>query len=235
LSITWSIAMSDPLADLEIVRRSGARRMRLSVDPRSGAVRLVVPPRIKERAALDWAQKHKSWVARQRERLPAPWPIEPGMTMPFAGRDLTLDWVEDRQRGPVLHHDVIRAGGPRALLAPRILRWLRREAATLLDAETREFGTRADVSIGRVGVGDPRSRWGSCSSTGDIRYSWRLILAPAYVRRATVAHEVAHRVHMNHGPAFHALVAELFGHDPSPARHWLRHNGARLHWFGREA
>ena len=53
------------------------------------------------------------------------------------------------------------------------------------------------------------------------------------VRRATVAHEVAHRVHMNHGPAFHALVADLLEDDPTPARAWLRENGARLYRVGR--
>ena len=63
-------------------------------------------------------------------------------------------------------------------------------------------------------------------------YSWRLILAPDYVRRATVAHEVAHRVHLNHGPEFHAFVAELLGADPKPARAWLKREGAALHRIG---
>jgi predicted metal-dependent hydrolase len=103
----------------------------------------------------------------------------------------------------------------------------------LLEVETREFAELAGVSVPRVGVGDPLSRWGSCSASGTIRYSWRLILAPDWVRRATVAHEVAHRVHLNHGRAFHALVAKLLGTDPGPARQWLRRNGGSLHRFGR--
>ncbi|HVJ02987.1 MAG TPA: M48 family metallopeptidase, partial [Sphingomonas sp.] len=84
-----------------------------------------------------------------------------------------------------------------------------------------------------VSIGDPRGRWGSCASSGAIRYSWRLILAPQHVRRATVAHEVAHRIHMNHSPAFHRLVALLYEADPTPAREWLRRNGAMLHRVGR--
>jgi predicted metal-dependent hydrolase len=92
---------------------------------------------------------------------------------------------------------------------------------------------RANVAVTAVQVGDPRSRWGSCSYSGTIRYSWRLILAPDFVMRATVAHEVAHRVHMDHSPAFHAKVAEIYGADPKPARLWLRANGAKLHGFGR--
>ncbi len=111
----------------------------------------------------------------------------------------------------------------------------RREALATLTAETAEYAGRAGVTVTGVAVGDPRSRWGSCASGGTIRYSWRLILAPSAVRRATVAHEVAHRVHMNHGPAFHALVAHLYGRAPTAEHDWLRRNGARLHWFGRES
>jgi predicted metal-dependent hydrolase len=84
-----------------------------------------------------------------------------------------------------------------------------------------------------VAVGDPKGRWGSCAASGVIRYSWRLILAPPEVRRATVAHEVAHRVHMNHSAAFHAVVRELYGREPSHERAWLRANAMRLHSFGR--
>jgi predicted metal-dependent hydrolase len=124
-------------------------------------------------------------------------------------------------------------GGPGEMVEGRLLRWLKRHALEILTAETKEFAQKAGVTVDRVGVGDPRSRWGSCSSSGAIRYSWRLILAPDWVRRATVAHEVAHRVHMNHGAAFHALVEQLLGTDPAPARAWLRREGASIHRIGR--
>jgi len=125
-------------------------------------------------------------------------------------------------------------GGPLESLEPRLLRWLKQEAKRVLDSETREYAAKANVTVTRVGVGDTLSRWGSCSSSGAIRYSWRLILAPDFVRRATVAHEVAHRVHMNHGPDFHALVARLFEGDAKAARLWLKREGSRLHRFGRK-
>jgi predicted metal-dependent hydrolase len=127
----------------------------------------------------------------------------------------------------------ILTGGPLETIEPRLLRWLKQQARVVLERETRACADKADVTVARIGIGDPLSRWGSCSESGSIRYSWRLILAPDWVLRATVAHEVAHRVHMNHGPAFHALVAGLFGADPAPARLWLRRHGAGLHRFGR--
>ncbi|KQN86912.1 metal-dependent hydrolase [Sphingomonas sp. Leaf67] len=129
--------------------------------------------------------------------------------------------------------DELTCGGPIEQFPARIERWLKREAHRLLAEDTAHYAAKAGVTVAQVAIGDPKARWGSCSSTGTIRYSWRLLLAPGFVRRATVAHEVAHRVHMHHGPAFHALVADLFEGDPDTARRWLRADGAALHWFGR--
>jgi predicted metal-dependent hydrolase len=114
------------------------------------------------------------------------------------------------------------------------MRFLRSHALEVLENDTRALADVHNITVSQVGVGDPKGRWGSCAASGDIRYSWRLILAPDEVRRATVAHEVAHRVHMNHSRAFHDVVAKLHGGNPSAARRWLRAHGTALHWFGRE-
>src|SRR3546814_8044146 len=97
--------------------------------------------------------------------------------------------------------------------------------------ESREIATIAGLAVVRVAGGDPRSRWGSCTHDGDLRYSWRLVMAPDHVRRATVAHEVAHLRHMDHGAAFHALVDELHDGDVAAARGWLRREGRALHRY----
>ncbi|MFM7028953.1 MAG: M48 family metallopeptidase [Chakrabartia sp.] len=218
---------------LDIVRKASARRMKLSVDPRTGRVRLVLPAKAALAPALQWAEAHEAWIAQQKARLPAPWPITPGMAVPLAGTDHVLDWQDSHPRTPSVDHGWIRIGGPLDRMPARLLRWLKTEAHKLLEAETRAIAAEHDILVRAVGVGDPRSRWGSCSSSGDIRYSWRLILAPDYVRRATVTHELAHRIHMDHSRAFHSLAARLYGGDPAPARHWLRRHGAQLYWFGR--
>jgi predicted metal-dependent hydrolase len=231
--MTVSSASYDRAWPLEVIRRRGARRMKLMVDPRDGAVKLVIPPRAALAPAMDWVRTQDEWIARQIEKLPAANPITPGMTIHFAGEDVVLDWCEAHPRGPKLMDGRIVVGGPRELLDARLLRWMRRQALIVLEAETREIALCAGVTIGAVRVNDPRTRWGSCTASGDIRYSWRLILAPEFVRRATVAHEVAHRVHMDHSRAFHALVDKLHDGEPKLARHWLRTHGATLHWFGR--
>lgn len=225
----------EPGRPLTLVRNARARRMKLSVDPRDGVVRLVLPPRAALGRALDWVETKRDWVESQLAQVVPAARIAPGETIPFRGRMLVIDWGVDRPRAPRLEGDRLVLGGPPETVAPRVLRWLRAQARLLLEAETRAMAERAGVTVRTVGVGDTRSRWGSCAADGDIRYSWRLLLAPDHVRIATVAHEVAHRVHMNHSPAFHAVVATLLGTDPAPAREWLRRHGAALHGVGRDS
>jgi hypothetical protein len=88
----------------------------------------------------------------------------------------------------------------------------------------------------RFGLGDPRTRWGSCSPAhgrlgASIRLSWRLALAPPDIADYVAAHECAHLIEANHGPRFWAEVRRLIG-DERPHRAWLRTHGAELHRFG---
>jgi predicted metal-dependent hydrolase len=214
---------------LELVVSPRARRMRLRVDPRTGRVLLTLPPRASRRRALIWAAEHRGWIEGQLAKIQPAASLEPGAALPLHGIDHLIDWRADRPRRVSVEPGRLVVGGPRETVGPRLVRWLKAQAAETLADETREFAAKAGVGVTRIGIGDTRSRWGSCSSAGAIRYSWRLILAPAWVRRATVAHEVAHRVHMNHGPDFHALVEKLLEVDPKPARLWLRRHGAGLH------
>lgn len=210
-----------------------ARNMRLRVDARTGSVILTIPRRVSQRRALEWAAGHKAWIEAALARVPERVALVPGAALPLYGVPHVIDWSAGRSRIVRVEEGRIVAGGPVETLEPRLLRWLKQHARTILEAETRELAAKAGVDVTRVGIGDPSSRWGSCSSSGAIRYSWRLILAPDWVRRATVAHEVAHRIHMNHGSHFHALVEELLGADPAPARLWLRREGASIHRIGR--
>lgn len=247
LKCTWSTAMTSDLVfsgggrrrTLTVVRRKGMRTMRLTIDPRNADVRLTLPPRAPLRPAIAWASEKRAWIEAELARMPPPQPIVPGIAFLLAGEPVVLEWAVHHPRSPSLGmgatgERVLMVGGSRESLSPRVLRYLKKAALDRLGAETGELAAAHGITVARVGIGDPRARWGSCSANGDIRYSWRLILAPDHVRRATVAHEVAHRLHMDHSRAFHACAARLLGSDPAPARAWLRTQGALLHGFGRE-
>ncbi len=224
---------------VEVVRHPRARVARLSVDPATGRVRLTVPKWMALAKAVAWAGEKADWIAAQRARLPEGRPFVNGSVLPVADREVRLVWDAGASRTVRQAHaaagrlDELVCGGPAETFPTRIERWLKREALRVLAEDTAHYAAKAGVTVTQVAIGDPKARWGSCSGDGTIRYSWRLLLAPGFVRRATVAHEVAHRVHMHHGPAFHALVATLFEGDPDAARRWLRTQGAALHWFGR--
>ncbi len=219
-----------------VVRRvATARAMKLAVDPRDGVVRLTLPRRMSEAKARRWAEEQRGWVEAQLSRLPAPRPFAAGAVIPFRGEPLPIAWAPGHPRLPRLDDGRLILGGANEGVGRRVTAFLRREALRVLAEETALIAARAGVTIGRVAIGDPRTRWGSCSARGDIRYAWRLILAPPFVLTSTVAHEVAHRLHMNHGPDFHAAEARLLGASPAPARAWLREHGAELYWVGVEA
>jgi len=223
------------VSGIEVVRHAQARRVKLGFDPITGRVRLTLPKRASLKAAVAWAEGQGDWIATQRAQLAEAKPFVPGLELSVADEPLVLDWREGRARVPSCEGGRLVFEGLVETLPRRAEAWLRRRALDILSAETAEFAGLAGVTISGVRVADPRGRWGSCASSGMIRYSWRLVLAPGWVRRATVAHEVAHRVHMNHSPAFHALVAQILGEDPMPARAWLREHGAGLHRFGRSS
>lgn len=215
-----------------LVRHPRARRMKLSLDRRTGALRLSIPPRASAARALAWAEAHAGWAAAQAAKLPEKIALVDGAVFPLLGTPTTLVWCEGRGGRVDPGAAVLAVTCPSERLAAVTLRWLRRHALEVLSADTAEFAVRAGVRVTRVSIGDPRSRWGSCSAAGAIRYSWRLILAPPSVRRATVAHEVAHRLHMDHSPRFHAALATIADEDPRVSRQWLAANGAALHGLG---
>jgi predicted metal-dependent hydrolase len=214
------------------VRRSArARAYKLTIDGLRGELRLSLPARANLKRALGWAQGHEDWVRAQMAVTPAVTLLGDGATFPLEGREVCICWIAGATRTIRLEGDRLILGGAAESVGARVLRWLRTRAKAVLEAETLAMAQDHGLIVASVGTGDTRSRWGSCTSTGAIRYSWRLILAPAWVRRSTVAHELAHLLHMDHSPAFHAAHARIYGEDPRPARAWLKAHGAGLHRY----
>jgi predicted metal-dependent hydrolase len=235
----WSTARSEaaleaalPVA-IEIRPMRNARRLRLRFDEASGTLKLTCPWRTGRRAALAWALDQRDWIDAQLARAEPGEPLEPGATIPLEGDDVRLVWDPGMLRTPQIADGEIRCGGPRDGFARRIELFLKRRALEVMSREVADCATGAGVVARSVGVGDAGTRWGSCSSTGKIRLSWRLILAPPTVRKYVVAHEAAHLVHLDHGAKFKALEARLYGPGVSEAKSQLRRLGPRLKRIGR--
>ncbi len=216
-------------------RHRQARRYTLRIHAATREVVLTMPPRGSLKEAKDFAQKHGGWIAARLGRLPKAAPFAHGTIVPLRG-------VPHR----IVHRRAARGtawtennGGERLLCvageAPhvdrRIADFLKREAKRDLEAASKRYAARLGVTVKRVSVRDQSSRWGSCSTTGVLSYSWRLILAPPFVLDYLAAHEVAHLVEMNHSRRFWRLVDTLCAFVPR-AKTWLDVHGTDLHRYG---
>lgn len=212
------------------VRRSRrARRLYLRVDPSAPAdlpVELILPRGVALAEGLRFARDKSRWVARRLAALPPLVPFADGATIDLHGESIVIRHVggvaATRRDGPMLA-----VGGAPEHVSRRVRDWVRAQARDILTSRSRELAERIGRQVRGVRLGDPRSRWGSCSPDGRLAYSWRLVLAPPFVLDYVVAHEVAHLVHLNHGRRFWHLVASLVGDIDAP-RAWLNRHGPRL-------
>lgn len=235
----WSNARSEAALEaalpvpIDIRPMRSARRLRLRFDEARGTLKLTCPLRISRRAALSWALDQRDWIEAQIARAKPGEPFEPGTFLLLEGEEIPIVWDPSAPRAPVLHGHELHVGGPQTGVSRRIELFLKRRALDTMSQEVAEFAAAAGVKASSVTIGDAASRWGSCSSQGKIRFSWRLILAPPEVRRYVVAHEVAHLVHLDHGAEFRALEARLYGRGLAQAKAMLRRIGPRLRRVGR--
>jgi hypothetical protein len=212
-------------------RHARARRMSLRFEAKGDGIVVTLPARVSERRGWLWVQTQTPWIAARHADRPAHVPFVHGQKIPVAGTDHMIHHVPAERRGVCCADGIITVGGQSERVPRRVRHWLRAEAlrrlGPMVQAATARLGTRA----GRVSVRDTRTRWGSCSASGNLSFCWRLVMAPEYVFDYVVAHEVAHLREANHGPAFWRLVAALTPHVDA-GRTWLREHGEGLHFYG---
>jgi len=213
-----------------VIRRLGnARRMTLRVAPDGSEVHLSLPRWGRTAEALAFAHSRRDWLAEQLAAVPRAQIPEAGGVIHYRGEVLRIEHTQEGRRKPQVADGVIRIGGPAESLAARLKRWLEAEARLLLAEDLAFYCTLAGHIAPKLALSNARRRWGSCGPDGAIRINWRLVMAPDAVRRSVVAHEVAHLVHFDHSPRFHALLAELFEGDLAQANAWLKREGRGLY------
>lgn len=229
------IAFGGEVYLVRLRRHRQARRYTLRIQSATRQVLLTMPPRGSLKEARAFAERHGGWIAARLGRLPEPAPFVLGTVLPLRGVDHRIAhrphargsvWTEEEGGARLLC-----VAGAEAHMARRIRDFLKREAKRDLDAASRRMAAELGVKVRRVSIRDQASRWGSCSTTGVLSYSWRLIMAPPFVLEYLAAHEVAHLVEMNHSQRFWRVVARIFP-DVARAKAWLDAHGSNLHRYG---
>ena len=179
------------------------------------------------------------WVRERLEGVPEPMPFRPGAVVPLRGIGHEIAFAGVVAGRPVVEtvgavgetaRRLVVSGVPEH--APRRLKdWLIAEAGRDLDQRVTWHANQLGLRARRITLRDQKSRWGSCSSVGQLSFSWRLILAPAVVLDYVAAHEVAHLAEMNHGPRFGQLVERTMPRLEE-AKLWLRRHGMELYRYG---
>jgi len=214
--------------ELSVKLNPRARRLIVKVHPTTGEVIVIAPSKRVLERALEFARGQMDWIARQLAQVPSRVVLMPGARIPFRGEERVIARGDD---GPVsVDGAVIHVPGRLEHAPRRLLDFLKRQAKRELETRAFEFAAKIGARPNRITVRDTASRWGSCSSTRSLSFSWRLILAPPFVLDYVVAHEVAHLKEMNHGAGFWRLVRELVG-DARRPQAWLRQHGSALHRY----
>jgi predicted metal-dependent hydrolase len=230
-SLPESLEIEGRALPVEWRRNPRARRMILRVDSSGGGLQLTLPPGASEGQAADFLERHHGWIAARLKKLPETIPFAPGAAVPVLGIPHRIQPAPWARRGVWRESGLLYVSGTAEHLARRVGDYLKAEARRACSARALEKATAIGAKITRVSVRETRSRWGSCSSSGSLSFSWRLILAPEAVLDYVVAHEVAHLRHLDHSPAFWRLVAEL-APDFEAQRRWLKREGAGLWRYG---
>lgn len=223
------VEIGDPPISVKLSRHARAKRMTLRISSVDGGAKLTLPKRGSLRAATRFLLAQEDWLRRHIEKTPDRVVIAPGVEILLQNEPFLLE-PSARARARV----VIAPGKiflPTGRPAGKALEgFIKARARNVITNLVERDAAALDAGFGKISLRDPRSRWGSCNSDGNLMFSWRLMLAPPEVLRYVVAHEVAHLREMNHAPAFWAEVAALMPDYPAPRR-WLRQHGGALHRF----
>ena len=224
------LQVGEELLPLVIRRHKSAKRICLRYNPTDHAISLTLPRHTRVNDGLLFLMQKSEWVVETLRDMPSQKQIKPGVVIPLLGKRVRIKHDETLRRKWIVKDDILYVSGPREEFRERVTEALKKIAsvtlAKLAEADANRIGRR----IARVTVRDTRSRWGSCSSTARLSFSYRLIFAPKEVMEYVVAHEVAHLRHMNHSRAFWNAVEQLCP-EYEAAKDWLKLHGKDLYRF----
>ena len=217
--------------NIEIIRTN--RKKTASLRLRDGQMQLVVPKRATQGDIDRILASKANWIRKTLAEEAARPSFEPctyvdGSSFIWFGQLTTLALSEEANGWPVLQRNQIglKAGKSTEIRA-QLLAWATQEAHNHIRTRVDHYANHMGVQPGPLTIRDYKSRWGSCSADGSIRFNWRIMIAPPEIVDYVVVHELAHLREMNHSPRFWAHVKAVLP-DLDQHRQWLKQNVYRL-------
>ena len=204
-----------------------AKRIILRVDQEIGGAIITLPPYTPKTEALSLVNERVDWIADKIREFPPKITLTDGQSLPLMGQPITIRHRPDFKMGVQLIGSELITSGKREHLHRRIVDWLKKYTKEIITPRANNMASQLECKINRISIRDTKSRWGSCSSQGNLSFCWRLIMTPDWVLNYVIAHEVSHLKHMDHSPEFWQIVGTLCV-KPKQARIWLNQNGRKL-------
>ncbi|WP_069299760.1 M48 family metallopeptidase [Neptunicoccus sediminis] len=221
-----SFEIGAPPIAVVLKKSARARRFSLRISNVDGTVSLTMPKRAAKRDAMAFATAQEGWMRKHLDK-------QPDRVIPAFGGTILIDGMpvaltQGQGRTVEFSEGTLLVPGTEEQLAGKLRAYLKTLARDRLSQASERYAAMVGRKVSRITLRDTRSRWGSCTSDGNLMYSWRLVMAPRGVQDYVAAHEVCHLLEMNHSAAYWAHVAAVYP-DYQAQRQWLRDNGALLH------
>ncbi len=216
--------------DIKVVASRSLTRLILKIDRKERVPVLSVPRFCTRRKAINFVNEHMGWIMTELAKIPEMRKFANGDKFSLFGKKVEVVHMENARCGVRLDGDKLIVSGGLEFLHRRIKDYIKKESQKLFYSESQNLAQKIGKKLMGVSIKDTKSRWGSCSSLNHINYSWRIALAPDYVIKYLLAHEVAHLAHQNHSKDFWDCVNFLdsdwkIGHD------WLKKHGKSLYYY----
>ena len=218
------------------IKRSKRRTLAIKIS--AGQVSVHAPMRMPERTIASFVHAKQAWinshVERQREQLqdllPRQW--QPGERLRWLGQPLTLQVFAAARNHVSRQHDVLQVGVSTRSRAeqkvPQLVQhWYQRQAQQWLNDFFACWPSDHALQPKSWSVGSFRSKWGHCTRKGELRFSWKLWLAPEWVVTDVVLHELCHLQECNQSARFWQLV-KYYAPDHQRSDQWLRQHGVSV-------
>ena len=131
------------------------------------------------------------------------------------------DWIEKHQKIIEERRELLKQYPP---YTEEELKELAKKAKAIIPAKVKHYAKIIEVSYGRITIRCQKTRWGSCSSKGNLNFNCILMELPDEIIDSVVVHELCHRKHMNHSKAFYDEVESVLP-EYKKCRKWLKENG----------
>jgi predicted metal-dependent hydrolase len=222
--------MKMPVEVKQIIR-SKRKTLALIVKP-DGSLVVRAPLRTPQRAIREFIEKNVQWIERKQAEARSALASSskhylPGEMFLYLGDAYPLEVVQG-QKKPLVLEESFRLGATTQEEAAQLFeRWYRAQARKILSERVRLYASQYRFQYKGIKITSARTRWGSCSVTGSLNFSWRLVMAPMDVVDYVVVHELVHTVSHNHSKRFWKRVEAIIP-DYKERKKWLRKNGQQL-------